>query len=255
MNKLLFRAIALLFFPLSVLARPVDTTIFTIRIGFSYSSDIFPPGWLTAPTSANGEMISATEIARCKSIIARALNKYPIDLLRMNLRAVYFLKGMKFFGVGYGGTNSSDAVYVTDKGAPLGYTDPYIEQTFHHEFSSILFRNYPSLLDTTAWKLANDPGFDYNDPENGVGAIRNNTSSQEPDTVLAKKGMLTQYAMSSLENDVNTLAQNLFRPAANFWAIFDRYPAINKKVNLLINFYQQIDAVFTEQYFRKFNNQ
>ncbi len=71
---------------------------------------------------------------------------------------------MKFYDVPYGGTNSTDAVYLVNRGAPLGYTDKYLEQTFHHEFSSILFRNFPALLDTGLWKGANQINYIYNDP-------------------------------------------------------------------------------------------
>jgi hypothetical protein len=238
--------------PVNSLAGPADTTIQGILIEFSYFPSIFPEDWQTSPINANGEQIIPAEISRAKIIILKALNKYSNAMLQANLKAVYFLKSMKFFDVGYGGTNSTDAVYVTNNGTAMGYSDSYIEQTFHHEFSSILFRNYSSLLDTAAWKNSNGPGFDYNDPEDGVGAIRNNQSSQELDSLLCKNGFLTQYALSSLENDVNTLAQNLFLPAGGFWAKVDQYPRIRKKVSLLISFYYSIDHRFTEQYFKKF---
>ena len=161
---------------------------------------------------------------------------------------------MKYYDVGFGGTNSNDALYLTNNGVNMGYTDDYLEQTFHHEFSSILIRNFPSFLDTVQWKAANIEGFDYNDPEAGVGAIRNNQSSQSADTALCKKGFLTQYALSSLENDVNTLAQNMFRPDPGFWAIVDNYPRIREKITLLISFYSQLSGQFTESYFRQFDN-
>ena len=132
----------------------------------------------------------------------------------------------------------------------MGYTDAYVEQTFHHEFSSILYRNYADHLDTAAWGKANVPGFDYNDPENGVGAIRKNESSQELDTALCRKGFLTQYALSGLENDINTVAQNLFTPSQGFWSIVDNFPKINRKTYLLIQFYQKINPAFTETFFR-----
>src|SRR5205085_6021762 len=103
-----------------------------------------------------------------------------------------------------------NAVYITNQGRRAGYTDEYLEQTFHHEFSSILFRNYIDKFDTLSWKEANAPDFNYNDPENGVGAIRDNRSSQALDTLFCKKGLLTEYAGSGIENDVNTFAQNLF---------------------------------------------
>jgi hypothetical protein len=240
--------------PVSGLANPVDTTIRGVSVSFDYSVSIFPESWQTAPVSAAGVAISFSEIRRSKSVLARSLSKYPVTLLKTNLRVVHFLRSMEFFEVGYGGTNSTDALYITNDGDKNGYSDEYLEQTFHHEFSSILYRNYPDLLDTVAWKRANISGFDYNDPEAGVGAIRNNESSQELDTLLCKKGFLTQYAYSDLENDMNTVAQNLFKPDPGFWEIVDKYPRIRQKVKLLIAFYKKLNATFTENYLRGFNN-
>ena len=239
--------------PFCLSAQHFDTTIRKVPVGFIYTKDIFPESWRDAPINATGYQVEYNEIARSKIIIARALVKYPESLLEHNLKHIYFLKDMKFYDVGYGGTNSNDAVYLTNQGPARGYTDRYLEQTFHHEFSSVLLRNYSSLLDTTAWKDANIPGFIYNDPENGVGAIRNNQSSQDLDSVLCEKGVLTQYGGSSIENDVNTFAQNLFCPEKNFWQEVERYPRIRRKADLLIHFYNALNAMYTELYFRKFD--
>jgi hypothetical protein len=233
---------------------PADTTIRGVTISFKYHQSIFPSSWQAAPISAAGERIDAKEIVRCNSIIDKALRKYPTGALANDLQVIYFLKSMKFYDVGYGGTNSTDALYLTNNGESMGYTDLYLEQTFHHEYSSILFRNHPEWLDQKAWMAANLPGFDYNDPENGVGAIRNNASSQELDNMLCQKGFLTQYAQSSLENDINTFAQNLFSPSEGFWQLIDQYPRVNKKMKLLVRFYNRIDPAFTETYFRNLNN-
>jgi hypothetical protein len=243
----------LLFFS-SARAVPADTTINGVLISFTYAPAIFPPSWREAPINARGEAISRSEIGRCKTAMIIALKKYPAATLQQELYAVYFLKDMKFYDVGYGGTNSTDALYLTNDGAAMGYSDHYLEQTFHHEFSSILYRNHSSFLDEVAWLDANIPGFDYNDPENGVGAIRNNQSSQDLDTALCKKGFLTQYSLSGLENDLNTFAQNIFSPSDGFWEIVDTYPRINKKTKLLIDFYHKIDPIFTEEYFRKLHH-
>jgi hypothetical protein len=234
-------------------AQDYDTTIRSVRIGVSYSPLIFPATWRTAPINSYGEQLAPGEIERSKNILLKGLNKYPEATLK-NLSAVYFLQQMKFYDVAFGGTNSTDAVYLVNQGELSGYTDYYLEQTFHHEFSSILFRNFPSLLDTNLWKAANYPGFIYNDPENGVGAIRSNQSSQDLDTFLCKKGVLTQYGGSSIENDMNTFAQNLFRPDENFWNYVNRFRRIREKTTLLIRFYTKINPVFTEQYFRNLEN-
>lgn len=229
-----------------------DTTIHGVSVNFHYTPEIFPNLWRTSPINATGEEISAYEIQRTKKIMLTALKKYPVETLQQNLAGgIFWLRSMKFFEVVYGGTNSTNALYLTDNGEAMGYTNSYIEQTFHHEFSSILMRNYAALLDTIAWKEVNARGFRYNDPEHGVGAIRNHQSSQTLDTAICRNGILTEYGMSSLENDANTFAQNLFCPANNFWMIVDRYPLVRRKTLLLIAFYHRLNTVFTEDYFRK----
>lgn len=237
--------------PVYSLQNPGDTIIQGVTVKFNYTKSIFPVSWQSSPINAKGKPIAVSEINRSKSIIVKALKKYPLSLLQKNLSAVYFLRQMEFYGVGYGGTNTPGSLYLTNDGASMGYTDLYLEQTFHHEYSSILFRNYTSYFNEEGWKNANLPGFIYNDPEDGVGAIRNNLSSQDLDTVLCEKGFLTQYSQSGMENDINTFAQNLFSPSEGFWKLVDRYPLINKKVKLLIGFYSKIDPAFTEEYFRQ----
>jgi len=229
-----------------------DTVIRGVTVRFDYSPQIFPKSWLTKEINAHGEAVLPSEKDRCITTISKALKKYPQQVL-MELRSVYFLKSMEMYDVGFGGTNSRAAVYVTDDGETEGYTDNFIEQSFHHEFSSILFRNYPSYLDTTAWNAAIIPGFDYNDPYGGVGAIRNKQASMRFDSALSAKGFLTQYSLSDIENDINTLAQNLFCPEENFWDFVKYYPRIKKKVSLLISFYHKLNPVFTESYFKDFD--
>jgi hypothetical protein len=236
---------------LLLLGPPADTSINGIKVEFDYSLSIFPSSWQVAPINARAENMPRSEIIRTKAVITDALNKYPLSLLKQELTGVYFVRTMRFYDVAYGGTNSENSVYISNDGVKMGYTANYIEQTFHHEFSSILLRNHPTFLDTAEWKKANNPGFDYNDPENGVGSIRKNQSSQDLDTVLTQQGFLTQYSLSSLENDINTVAQNIFCPSPDFWLITEKYPRVKRKVKLLIAFYNRINPVFTEEYFKK----
>ncbi|HET9744978.1 MAG TPA: hypothetical protein VFP97_04635, partial [Chitinophagaceae bacterium] len=138
--KCSFKAIILgLLLPAASGAQLTDTIIQGVKIIFSYSPENFPGDWRNDRIDAQGQQIATEEIQRSKQITAKALNKYSITLLEYNLKTVYFLKSMQFFGVGYGGTNSPDALYMTNNGIALGYTNRYLEQTFHHEFSSILF--------------------------------------------------------------------------------------------------------------------
>jgi hypothetical protein len=231
-------------------AKP-DTAIRGVKVSFAYSPGIFPGFWKEAPIHASAEQIPGNEISRSIVVLINALDKYPSLILERELKAVYFLKTMKFYDVGYGGTNSDDALYLTNNGTASGYTDLYLEQTFHHEFSSILYRNHPSYFRENVWYRNNPLGFIYTDPENGVGAIRNNQSSQDLDTNLCKKGFLTEYATSGMENDLNTYAQNLFSPSPGFWEIVEQYPRIKKKVKLVVSFYNKVNPLFTMNYFKK----
>lgn len=230
---------------------PPDTTIRGVGVIFTYSRTIFPALWQEEPINALGEPILAEEKGRSRAILQLALDKYPEPVLNRDLKNVYFLKTMKFYDVAYGGTNSNDALYLTNNGKSNGYSDLYLEQTFHHEYSSILFRNHPSFLNERLWLKANTQDFAYTDPEQGIGAIRNNQSSQDLDTALCNIGLLTQYASSGMENDINTYAQNLFSPSTGFWDIVEKYPRVKKKVKLLVAFYSKINPVFTMSYFRK----
>jgi hypothetical protein len=230
-----------------------DTIIRTVHVAFRNSPSIFPASWLTKSVGAHGNVIDRSELKRTAMILERSLSKYPEKVLR-ELRAIYVLKNLSICQLPFGGTNSADAVYLTNNGITHSYTDWYIEQTFHHEFSSILFRNHPQLLDTALWIAANQPGFGYNDKEAGLGAIRSRTSSQEIDTALCRKGFLTQYARSDIENDINTIAENLFAPSPGFWNTVNVYPSIKIKVLLLVKFYNSIDPSFTETYFKQMND-
>lgn len=249
--------LAALFFPALALHSqplPADTIINGVKICSRYAVTHFPETWRAAPIDAMGEPISHAEQIRSLAAVIRAMKKYPRAVLQKNLKAVYFLRAMKFYHVDYGGTNSFDALFLTNEGAALGYSDLYLEQTFHHEFSSILYRNFPQYIDSAAWAGDHASDADYTDPENGVGAIRNNRSSQDFDTALCARGFLTQYATSGMENDINTIAQNLFSPSPGFWTIVDYYPRIALKTRLLIDFYHKLDPSFTESFFRKIAN-
>lgn len=230
--------------------RNPDTTLYGVDLHFRFHPAVFPATWVVSPINGRGASLDRREYERTRSLIRRSLAKYPTAVLHNNLSTIFVLKRMNFYGVHYGGTNSIDAIYLTNNGTERGYTDTYIEQTFHHEFSSILYRNYPLGFEEASWNSTNPPGFSYNDPEQGVGAIRSNQSSQELDTLLCSSGFLTQYALSGIENDINTFAQNLFLPSPGFWEAVERYPAIGKKTRIVIRLYQRIHGSFTEKFFR-----
>lgn len=244
--------------PLSVIAaiaiaqttpQPTREPRTQIPIITSIDKDMFPESWRKAPISAEATALDTKEADRTLKVILRSMEKYPAGVLKTNLKSVYLSKRIAFYGLVYGGTNSLDAVYVSNDGEVKGFTNEYIQGAFHHEFSSILLRNFGKNLDMKLWKESQPAGFKYRG--DGTSSLREGTASTRYEAEYHKQGFLAQYATSSLEEDFNMTAEGLMTGLPSFWKAVDAYPLLKKKATAVMRFYQKLDPVFTEQYFRK----
>lgn len=220
-----------------------------ITISFITDAEMYPESWRGGAIKGEATSLAETEYERSKSIVNNALNKYPVEVLTEHIKKVYVLDEIRFYGLRYGGTNSLDAVYISNRGLNSGYTDRYVEQLFHAEFSSILLRNLSYHLNQTTWEACNDESFTYGG--SGMEAIKNKKAGEDFDPDFHRLGLLNQYASSNFENDVNSFAKNIFNPKPGFWDAIDQYPRIQCKIQLIISFYSQIDPSFNEEYFKK----
>ncbi len=218
-----------------------------ILIIFSAEEKIFPESWYSARINAKAASLSKNEYQRSERVLKQALEKYPVSLLIENLKKIYVLKSMEFYGSSFGGTNSNDIVYLSNNGQKKGYTDFYLEQLFHAEFSSILLRNYSYFFDKQQWINSNPDDFSYG--KGGVNALKKNADSEEFDEKLNQSGFINQYSVSSLENDFNAYAKNLFLPKVGFNKLVENYEAIRKKRKLVIRFYDHLDGFFSVHFF------
>jgi hypothetical protein len=219
-----------------------------VRIAWLPETDMFPPGWLTPEINAKGEPLPDGEIVRSLRIVRRGMSKYPVKCLMNNLERVYVVGKLSYSGIEAGGTNGIKRVYLSNAGLEAGYTDRFIEESFHHEFSSVFLENHHDLFPETEWLRVNPPGFKYGgDP---VQAVKDNKSSLELDPAYLAKGFMCQYGTSDLEDDFNTLVEKMFLGGPEFWDLVGKYPGIRKKTLLTIRFYHSMNPVFTEKYFR-----
>ena len=224
----------------------------SIEIVFTAEGKIFPKHWYSPRIDARVESLAPEERRRVILILNRAFSKYPNHLLREHLDRVYALKNMKFYGIAFGGTNVRNTVFLCNDEKNPHFTDDYVEGVFHHEFSSVLMRNFPDLFNAAKWESINDPRFSYG--FGGVQAIRNGEASMALDQELFDYGLLTLYSQASVEEDVNVFAQHLFKGEHSFWGAVDTYPRIRQKARLLIGFYQKLDPRFNEAYFRNLDD-
>lgn len=221
-----------------------------VEIIFTAENNMFPQSWYGGQIKGVAESLDTSEIKRSVEIIKKALAKYPPAVLKKNLKKVYVLKKLSFYDVDYGGTNTTDIVYIANKGLTQNYTDKFIEHVFHAEFSSILMNNYPKALDQEKWKAANGKDFQYG-AVNGYEAIKAGKASELFDKKILEFGFLNEYAMSTLENDFNSFAKNLFYAETGFWQIAESNSRLTMKLKLILDFYQAVDSLFTKEYFKK----
>lgn len=219
-----------------------------VRVATSSSAAIFPESWRGGNVAASGEALPAGRRGEALRVMDAALAKYPAEVLRRHLHALYLLGELRYNGVVTSGTNSRTAVYVKIGPLEKGFTSRHNEGVFHAEFSSILIRNRPQFLDQDAWKAANPPAFTY--LGNGVDAVKQGKARTNLNAILNARGFLSEYGQSTLENDFNGFASRLWTGDIPLWQLARQHPAIQRKLALVLRFYQQLDPRLDEAFFR-----
>lgn len=232
---------------------PVEKDLFTdirMRYGIDVRHEIgegfFPPDWTAPPISAKAESIKPPELRRFPALLAGALSKYPPAMIQRALKAIYLTGEMKFYGTIYGATSSWDTVYLNSRGEGEGYTDAYLTGSLHHEIAHILYRRHE--FDARRWRSMNPRGFRYSGGEDGgMQAIRRGRDSLHGGPALYRRGFLSEYALSSLEEDFCTYSERIFTAPADFAGIMEKYPAVRKKFALWLDFYHSVDEGITRE--------
>ncbi|RYX83589.1 hypothetical protein EON83_14420 [bacterium] len=208
------------------------------------SSDIFPSSWLTPEVDAKAGALDIEKQQRGREIASKMLAKYPVAVLKANLKCIYTIEWISYSGVKAGGTNSRDTVYAIIKDQ---VPDAKLEEIMHAEFSSILLRNFPTYFGTESWQHINSPDFHYRG--NGVEAIKKQQASENLSEALLEEGFLNEYAKASTEEDFNSFVGRLFVGDSGLWEAVEKYPRIKAKADLVINFYGKLAPSLTEKFF------
>ena len=164
------------------------------------------------------------------------------------------LNSINFFDLAYGGNYQSEFIFIgVYEYDDIEIVSANIEETFHHEFSSILFENYNDLFKKETWKKINSEQFEYSYLENeSYRAIIEKKSSLNLDPDLHKVGFLYEYAMATLQNDFNSFANYLFTDNQSFWGAVKEYTKLKEKLDQTIIFYlsvsKEFEPLFKQQY-------
>lgn len=135
------------------------TSKYGIKIVYELSEEFAPihvGGWRTTFNMA--EPIDHRVMARYPLILREAFEKYPVQIIKNNLTAIYFAKMLESKGFKYGGTYDPfrRIVYLVNNGKQ---PDDHSVAIFHHEFSSILLKRHGFLLNP--WHEQNPLHFKY----------------------------------------------------------------------------------------------
>ncbi len=214
-----------------------------VRIVWGDDPEMFSEEMTSPPVNAQATSLCWQEYAdRAVAAVLNGLAKYPDSILTSNLEAVYLVSRLEMYGAQAGGTVDKSAQRVYIAGAS---SSCWMERTFHHEFSSILRFRHPWNI--PQWISENPKDFTYG---NDVTAAIERRVSDYLDPQLAEDGFLTEYSLTSLENDFNTYAQYHFLPEHLFWEFVDTYSHVHQKSALLIDFYHTLHPQYTNAFFR-----
>jgi len=175
-------------------------------------------------------------------ILKKALGKYPPGLIKNALTKVYIA----------GPYSEDDAVIVGMYEKRLIYlfynhkwgdnTPLFLEQTFHHEFSSILIKKYN--FQAFDWLKLSPPNFAYIINPKKIDRYMNTVGSYAATESMLKDGVVSAYGMVNAENDINTYAETIFTQPEKMKEYIATYPVIAQKFKLLEKFYLSISPEF-----------
>jgi hypothetical protein len=120
------------------------TSKYGIKIVYEIGDDFFsplenPPIPAGPPRYSMVRPIRHRVLLRYPALLEKAFEKYPVELIKKYLNAIYFVGEIDAAGFKAGGTYDPfrRIVYLADNGAK---TDAQAMRTFHHEFSSLLLK-------------------------------------------------------------------------------------------------------------------
>ncbi len=218
------------------------------NIGDHFFSDLDNPFILAGPDRhSKVKPIKHRLLIRFPHILQKAFEKYPIEMLKQHLKGIYFAGEIDQAGFKYGGSYDPfrHIIYIVNNGHQ---TENDSIGTFHHEFSSLLLSSRSFFINP--WTDQNPKDFQYlgeiydtfNDLEKEIDLSRESTKQDY------EKGFMSIYGQTNFGNDFNEYARIIFTYPEKFKKIMDQYPRVRAKFLIFLEFYHEVDPVFTEDY-------
>lgn len=221
-----------------------------ISIVFEQLEKKFPAYWLEPPILVTYEPLVFQDLSEIYKPIKDALSQYPSNVIKKNLRYIGLAKKLYFYGAFYGATYTQtdperNSIFLSKDSDSVNLNSyEYIFDSIHHEFSSILMKRYP--FPEAEWRQANTKTFRYKYEDQkipGLEAMKNQEHLQKEESPFVR-GFMSDYGMSSLEEDVNVFSGVLFAYPDWMIDLASKHAIIRKKIVIWLKFYTSIDPAF-----------
>ena len=122
-------------------------------------------------------------------------------------------------------------------------SDLFLEQTIHHEFSSVVIKsyNFPAF----DWLKLNPADFEYIINPSRINACMNSAKSYSASDAQLRQGLVSSYGKANAENDINSYAELIFTEPKTMKAYIRKYPRIGPKYEMLKRFYLSASPEFS----------
>jgi hypothetical protein len=236
---------------IDALFEPV-TSKYGIKIVYEIGDDFFsplenPPIPAGPPRKSKIKPIRHRVLIKYPDILRESFEKYPVQVIRKYLKAIYFSGEIDDGDLLYSGTYDpfGRIIYLVDDGKK---NSERAMRTFHHEFSSLLLSRHSFFINP--WTDNNPKDFVYLTEKYKCWY----TLEKEVDMSTAgsaedyEKGFMRAYGQTDFENDFNEYSAVIFTYPEKFKMIMNQYPRVRGKFLVWLDFYQMIDPIFTEAY-------
>jgi len=226
------------------------TSKYGIKIVYGIGDDFFsplenPPIPAGPPKGSKVEPVRHRVLLRYPPLLQKAFNKYPVEVIKKYLNAIYFANEIDVDGLKVGGTYDPfrRIIYMVDNGGNNNTQSMYV---FHHEFSSLLQKSHSFFVNP--WTDNNPQEFSYLYDINKDRLQTYNRTSLLGAEADYEKGFMNTYGQTDFGNDFSEYSAMIFTYPQKFKKIMNKYPRVRGKFKVWLAFYQKIDPIFTEEY-------
>lgn len=188
-----------------------------VQVHYKYASkEDIAPVWRGAGAPV---LIPLAQVERTLDDVEKFLSSVPKALTKNCLESIYL----------FGKLNSGGAAWGKTMSLLVNRPDPQTSATLFHEFSHLLQNAYP--VDKKSWEAQLPEGFKY-------GMAKGNPFHF--DEKLRADGFIIQYSMTNMHEEFAVLSDYVLVRKEETKDLMESYPAIKRKVELLIGYYKSI---------------